>query len=82
MPLEYVGTCIAIFTFAQNLGILLSALMALVFPDDDDEEALAENETWRIVFGLPMAMYGLMMIGLLLFVKYDSPKFYMSADDR
>ena len=74
------GSCIAIFTFAQNLGILLSALMALILPDDEDHLALAANKNWRIMFGLPIAMYFLMIVGFVFFVQYDSPKFYMSSD--
>ena len=56
--------------------------MALILPDDKDEAALSANRNWRIMFGLPMAMYFLMIIGFIFFVQYDSPKFYMSADRR
>ena len=63
VPIDYVGTCIAIYTFAQNLGILLSALMALILPNDNDKAALDDNKTWRIMFGLPLLLYFFMLVG-------------------
>ena len=82
VPLEYVGVCIAIYTFAQNLGILLSALMALILPGEHDEPALAADKKWRIMFGLPILMYTLMLLGFTTVIRYDSPKYYMSADRK
>ena len=66
------------YTFAQNLGILLSALMALILPDDKDKVALEDDKNWRIMFGLPIIMYSCMLIGFKFFVPYDSPTFYMT----
>ena len=56
--------------------------MAFILPSDKDTAALEENTSWRFMFGLPLAMYGLMLVGFATFVRYDSPKFYMSADDN
>ena len=80
VPLEYVGVCIAMYTSVENLGILLSALMALILPDEHDKAALAADTKWRIMFGLPLLMYTLMLLGFMTIVRYDSPKYYMSAD--
>ena len=40
VPLESVGTCIAIFTFAQNLGLLGCIMIAAILPADEDRDAL------------------------------------------
>ena len=78
VPLDYCGTCIAIFTFAQNLGLLVAMLIAVILPDDLDTEALEANRSWRIIFGLPLATYALILLGLVFLLPYDSPKFHMS----
>ena len=54
--------------------------MALILPDEHDKEALAADRKWRIMFGLPLVMYTLMLLGFMTIVRYDSPKYYMSAD--
>ena len=40
VPLDLCGTCIAIFAFAQNLGLLVALLIAVILPDDEDTEGL------------------------------------------
>ena len=54
--------------------------MALILPDEHDKDALAADRKWRIMFGLPLLMYTLMLLGFMTIVRYDSPKYYMSAD--
>ena len=78
VPLELCGTCITVFSFAQNLGLLVALLIAYILPDDDDKEALGENESWRLIFGLPLLMYALIFGLLKLFIRYDSPRYHMS----
>lgn len=40
VPLELTGTCIAVFSFAQNLGLLIALMIAYILPDDNDTVAL------------------------------------------
>lgn len=40
VPLDMCGTCIAVFSFSQNLGLLVALLIAYILPDDFDTEAL------------------------------------------
>jgi len=82
VPNDYVGTCITIFTFAQNLGLLVAMFIAVILPDDLDTAALEANESWRIIFGLPLVSYTLILIGLTFLVPYDSAKFHMSNNQR
>lgn len=76
VPLEMCGTCIAIFSFAQNLGLLVALMIAYILPDDNDIVALDQNETWRWIFGLPILTYTLILISLYTVVPLDSPKYY------
>lgn len=36
-----------------------------------------DNKTWRYVFGLPILTYSLCIICLLLFIRHDTPKYYI-----
>ena len=78
VPIDYCGTCIAIFTFAQNLGLLVALFIAVILPDDLDSEALEKNESWRFIFGLPIITYALILFGLVFLLPYDSPKFHIA----
>ena len=82
VPLELCGTCITIFSFAQNLGLLVALLIAYILPDDSNVEAMKTNESWRLIFGLPLVMYALIVGFLMLWIKYDSPKYHMSKNER
>lgn len=82
VPVDNCGTCIAIFTFAQNLGLLIAMFIAVILPDDLDTEALEKNESWRVIFGLPLVTYSLILLGLIYLVPYDSPKFLMAQNQR
>ena len=78
MPNDYVGTCITVFTFAQNLGLLIAMFIAIILPDDLDTEALETNESWRVIFGLPLVSYAFILLGLTFLIPYDSPKFLIA----
>lgn len=47
-------------------------------PDDDDKEALVVDESWRFVQGLQLLFLLIIFFYMLCFVKYDSPKFYLT----
>ena len=40
-----------------------------------------DNTTWRLVFGLPILTYSLCMLSLLVFIRHDTPKFYIHRGD-
>ena len=57
-------------------------LIAVILPEDTDTEALVENQSWRLIFGLPILTYLLILIWLVCFLPYDSPKFHMQKGER
>ena len=57
-------------------------LIAYILPDDTDEASLETNLTWRLIFGLPILTYSLIVLGLVFLVPYDSPKFHMQRGQR
>ena len=51
--------------------------MGSILPPEDDEEALKENETWRIVFLLQPTVCLLAMVLFFALVRLNPPKFYL-----
>ena len=59
--------------------MLSCVLIAAILPADDDVVGLEANGSWRIIFGLPLVSYTLILVGLVFLVPYDSPKFYVAS---
>lgn len=53
--------------------------MALGLPDDKNEDALRETNFWRIIFGIPIVVSIISILGMLFYVQYDSPKFLINT---
>lgn len=51
--------------------------MAIGLPDDNDTIGLVESKFWKIIFGFPIILYVFLVLGTLLVIKYDSPKFLL-----
>lgn len=47
-------------------------------PSDDDTEALKADVSWRYVQGLQLVLLIVVLVMLAIFVKNDSPKFYVT----
>jgi len=56
--------------------------IAVILPEDWDIEALEANESWRIIFGLPIISYAVILIGLMFLIPYDAPKYHISQGER
>ena len=70
----------AIYAFAQNVGLLGCMFIAAILPKDDDKTDLASNKTWRIIFAMPMVAYAIILLALLVLIKHDSPKYYIALN--
>lgn len=49
-----------------------------MLPNTDVIADYADNKTWRIIFGLNFVFIGLALLGYLVFIRLDTPKFYLS----
>ena len=47
-------------------------------PPDNDREALIDDESWRLVQGLQLLTLVTLFFYMIFFVRYDSPKFYVT----
>ena len=77
VPLKWFGISQAISLTCLQLGVLLATLMGSILPPEDDEEALKENETWRIVFLLQPTVCLVAMVLFFALVRLNPPKFYL-----
>ena len=49
---------------------------------EEQDKLYDENTTWRLVFGLPILTYSLAIISLIIFIRHDTPKYYIGKDDN
>ena len=49
---------------------------------EEQDKLYDENTTWRLVFGLPILTYSLAMISLIIFIRHDTPKYYIGKGDN
>lgn len=81
VPLQMFSTCAPVFSLSLNIGTLLATFSATILPKDNEPlQVLAANQTWRIIYGLPILFYCCVVIGMLLVIKTDTPKFLMQSD--
>ena len=78
VPLQLFSTCSPVFSFALNIGTLIATFSAAILPSDGaDHETLAANESWRYIFGFPIVLFFIVILGMLLIVRTDTPKFLL-----
>ena len=57
------------FPFAQTIGALCGFFITAILPADDDKEALAATNKWRVVYCFfPASLFLVMLMSLLLVV--------------
>ena len=75
-----------IYAFSIAFGTITAFLLALGLPKDDDKPALAKDEFWRVIWGLPIPMYLIQLALMHTIVKYEPPKYLLvkirDADDQ
>lgn len=77
VPLKWFGMSQAIsFTFLQ-IGVVLSTVVGVILPDEDDTAGLAVDRCWRIVFLIQPLLYVLVLVLFIKFIGGDPPKFYL-----
>ncbi|CDW74001.1 sugar transporter family protein [Stylonychia lemnae] len=71
-----------IATLCQGVGSLIAMAMGEGFQDDSDTEALKKSGFWRVIFGFPLVLYVVCIIGVQFYVKYESVKYCIFNDRR
>ena len=70
VPLRLYNVCIALYVTSINVGFLFALDGAVFIPKDyETQEQIDDNVGWRILFGIPYALFIPQTILLLLFVK-------------
>lgn len=91
VPLALYPVASASNSLLAQIGVFLALFAAMVQPvppkpNASDflndykiyEQELEDDVTWRYIFGFTFVMIVIGIIGLTLFVKYDTPKFYLA----
>ena len=53
---------------------------AILPPDDASEEELKANTSWRYIFAVQPLMYIITIVLFFVFVRMDTPRFYISTN--
>ena len=77
VPLAWFGTSQAISLAFLQAGIFLATILGAILPDDEDNEALKDNLTYRIIFAVQPIMFILCIVLFYIFVRTDAPRFYI-----
>ena len=77
VPLAWFGTSQAISLAFLQAGIFLATILGAILPDDEDDEALKDNLTYRIIFAVQPIMFILCIVLFYIFVRTDAPRFYI-----
>eukprot|EP00347_Sterkiella_histriomuscorum_P020023 403339395 len=65
-PIYLCGTSLAkLMVFVINAGL----------PEDHEREKLIQSEYWRVILGLPMVLFTIVLLGTIFVIKHDTPKF-------
>ena len=67
---------------SYGLGAMISIVLGLVLPRDDNAKDLATTEMWRLIFGFPIVLSTIVLLGFLIVFRHDSPKYYLSINDE
>ena len=66
-----------IYAFSIAFGTITAFMLALGLPADSDKPALAADEFWRVIWGLPIPMYLIQLTLMHTIVKYEPPKYLL-----
>ena len=60
----------------------MSTILGAILPAETDEEALAENKTWRLIFAVQPIMLILTIVLFVTVIGTDTPRFYIQQGDH
>jgi len=78
VPLNLLGPCLAVISVVGQASTLVGLISVNWMPADDDREALEADVSWRYVQGLQLFILVILIVYMTIFVRTDSPKFYIT----
>jgi len=86
VPLAMYSTASPFNIFMGQLGTFIAQMSAIVLPPytppDEDQSALEATKMYYYIFGLLFVFLAIGLVGLLFFVRTDTPKFYLLKGDE
>ena len=77
LPQSIFPSCLVITQFTEAIASFLGSALIYILPPDTDEEAIAQNETYRFIYALPIFMYAFSLVVMLTIFPYDTIKYYI-----
>lgn len=83
VPLAMFATASPFNIFMAQLGSFLALISAVALPAEDAPDSAYEASTsWRWIFGFSFVWVAIGVLGFLLCVRIDTPKYYLSVGDE
>ena len=76
------ATCLGSYVFSMALGTMIALCSAFFLPSDTETQELIDSQVWRYILAFPMVLYLGIALILLTYIRHDSPKFYLTNNDR
>ena len=83
LPPSLISLYGGLYCFSFSIATIVAYMLALGLPADklpdgsDNIEGLTADKFWRVIFGLPIAIYFLHLILLFTVCRYESPKYLL-----
>lgn len=82
VPPSWLSASMGVFTATQMFGSFIALISGLVLPNQENYQELLDNQSWRIIFALPLVSFTIISVSFLIVFRYDSPMYYLAKNDR
>lgn len=81
VPDRLVSLYSPLFMCSVAFGGMIALLMGAGLPDDNNPEALANSNFWKLIMGAPLLLQIISVLSMHFFVKYDSIRYLVFKGD-
>lgn len=79
VPMDWVGTCISIYSNSVNIGVMMAYLVGFSLSEDVKKNV---PYIWRLNLAFPVVFIILRSLLILFIYKIDTPCFYLERKDE
>ncbi|KRX09723.1 Major facilitator superfamily domain, general substrate transporter [Pseudocohnilembus persalinus] len=79
VPIEYLGTCISMYSNSVNIGVMFSYIVGFTLHEDVSKNV---PFIWRLNLAFPILFLIIRFIAINMFYKLDTPAYYFEQNDQ